>query len=284
MKRNGIRHLVIILIAVVLLLPFHGCSRGQEAERKPAAAGSEKKELPSELKSIRSELDKLIAQLEQTAMIMVDCPTSDDQSGEEEDSGGPEEPKEQGGDSASKQQSSGSSQEIWSQIGERVAKLHQDWNEAEAVVIKEGLSTDIRDKFENSLEELTISTDQRNVERSLFSALEVYRYYPEMVDLFESKIPAEYFRLRNAAMVIRYESGRTKWEEAQQEVPKLKTQWDIIEKNQAIENQQIRQKTENAVNDLENAVDKEEICLVEIKSDILMKNLEEIEKKLNASM
>ncbi len=284
---------VVILIIIILMGLVVGCSGSKEAEKKPSSS-SKKADLPSGLKSIRTELEKLILQLEQTAQILPESSTQQSDAGKQQSGGGGEQGKSEQGSqadtqsqsgSAAKQSTSSETQDTWSKIADSVKTIHQSWNEVEAVAVQEGLSTDTRDKFEKALEELTIKTDEKRTEESLFAALEVYRYYPDMVDLFDSKIPAEFFRLKYEIMLIRDEAGGEKWEEASvEELPKLKAQWDILKKNEAIKDEDISKKTENAVTDVENAVEKQEACLVQIKSEILMKNMDEIEQKLNNSM
>ena len=279
MKKFNFRLLVIILIITISPGLIAGCSSSKEAEKKPSSS-SDKTDLPSGLKSIRSELEKLIPQLEQTAQIL---PGSSIQAEQQSGGGGGEQQSEQNTEKE-QQPPPSETQDTWSKISDSIKKIHQSWNETEAEVIKEGLSTDVRDKFERALEELTIKTDEKNIEGSMFAALEVYQYYPDMVDLFNSKIPAEFFRLKYEVMLIRAESGRERWEEARAELPRLKAQWDILKKNEALKDEDISKKTENSLNDLEDAVEKQEVCLVEIKSDIVFKNMDALEKKLNSSM
>ncbi len=287
MKKHRLRILVIILIILFLPGLVSGCSGGKEAEKKPSSSSEKAADLPPALKSIRSELEGLIAQLEQTVQILSGKSTQDEQqSGEEggEQQNGGQGQQESSSASGQKESPSSKIQDTWSKINDSVKKVHQNWNDAEAAVVKEGLSTDIRDKFEKALEELTIKTDERNIEESVFAAIEVYRYYPDMVELFDSKIPAEFFRLRYEVMLIKAESGRGNWEQARAELPNLKAQWNILKKNEAIKNEDISKKTENSLNDLGDAVEKQEACLVEIKSEIVMKNMDALEKKLNTSM
>lgn len=288
MRKIRIRSLAIFLIIVIIAGLLTGCSK--EAEKKPAKE-DQKKELPSELKSMGKELEKLISQLEQTAGItgLVCLP---EQSGGGEQSGAGEGKKSQGGSSGEEEgkgsqsagQESSNMQDHWSKIGEGVNKLHQNWNQTEAVVVKEGLASEIRDGFENSLEELTINVDRKSIEGSILASLKAYGYYPEMVQLFNSRIPAEFFALKHRTMLINYYSAQEKWVEAQAELPKLKTQWEILKKSEALKDKEISQRTENSLKDLESAVSRQESCLVQIKSDIVFKNLDEVEKKLNSSM
>ncbi|NLO21029.1 MAG: hypothetical protein GX119_03400 [Syntrophomonadaceae bacterium] len=282
MRGTRLKSLVITLIIVIIGGLLAGCSK--EAEKKPAS-DTQKKELPSELKSMRKEIDKLISQLEQTAGIMSQCPESEQSGGSKEEKSQQGSSKEQDGQgSQSVGQESSNTQGQWSQIREGVNKLHQNWNQTETIVVKEGLASEIRDGFENSLEELTINVDQNSLEGSLLSALKAYGYYPEMVQLFNSRIPAEYFGLKHRIMLIRYQSAQAKWVEAKAELPKLKTQWEILKKSEALQDQEISQRTENSLKDLESAVSRQESCLVQVKSDIAFKNLDEIEKKLNSSI
>ncbi len=269
-----------MLTVIILSGLLAGCSGDKKAEKKPSSS-SEKSDLPPGLKSIHAELEKLIPQLEETAQTL---PCSSNQNEQQSSDG--EGSKQQSGQNAEEEQEQSPSvtQDTWSKITDTIKKIHQSWNEVEAKVVKEGLTTDVRDKFEKSLEELTIKTNDKNIEESVFAALEVYRYYPDMVDLFNSKIPAEFYRLKYEVMLIRAESGRLKWEQASAELPKLKAQWDILKKSEAIKDEDISTKTENSLNDLENAVEKQEACLVEIKSEIMMKNMDAIEQKLNGSM
>lgn len=288
LKKFKLRLLVMILTIFIVPALVAGCSNSKEAEQKPSSS-SKKADLPSGLKNLRSELEALIPQLEQTAQILPGSSSQgEEQSGGEggEQQSGESGQGEQGSSSGGgqQQQQSSGNQDTWSKISDHVKKIHQSWNEVEGVVVQEGLSTDVRDNFENALEELTINTERKNIEGSLFAALGASRYYPDMVDLFDSKIPAEFFRLKYEVMLIRAESGKENWLPARVELPIVMAQWDILKKNEAIKEEDISKKTENSLKDLENAVEKEEACLVEIKSDIVINNLDDLEQKLNASM
>lgn len=288
LKKFKLRLLVMILTIFIVPALVAGCSNSKEAEQKPSSS-SEKADLPSGLKTLRSELEALIPQLEQTAQILPGSSSqAEEQSGGEggEQQSGESGQGEQGSSSGGgqQQQQSSGNQDTWSKISDHVKKIHQSWNEVEGVVVQEGLSTDVRDNFENALEELTINTERKNIEGSLFAALGASRYYPDMVDLFDSKIPAEFFRLKYEVMLIRAESGKENWLPARVELPRVMAQWDILKKNEAIKEEDISKKTENSLKDLENAVEKEEACLVEVKSDIVINNLDDLEQKLNASM
>lgn len=284
-----------ILIIFISIFVLYGCSNNDEASKKPVTE-QQKPEMPSSLKSIRSELEKIIPQLEQTAQIM---PQELMKNEEEGSQGGEEAGKEKGkqqqgqeGEKSSQETGSDKQQpqggqammDIWGGIKESVKKIHENWNKVEGTAIKEGLGTETRDKFESALEELTLRSDEKKIEESLFAALDVYRYYPDLSELFDSKIPPEFFRIKYEVMYIRDLTGREKWDEAKAGLPNLQTQWEILRRNETLKNEEVTSNTENSINDLINMVEKEKNYLVQIKSSIVMDNLDQIEEKLNNSI
>jgi len=279
-----------VLILIVLLLPallIPGCSGSKEAEKKPSSE-KEKAELPGGLNSIRMEMDKLIAELEQKAQVGPEVcgeeaePTDGDgQDQQAQSSSGGEEKT---AESAENKQESQNNEDSWSKIASGVKKTHQSWNEVEAEAVKEGLDTETRDLFEQALEVLTIKIEQKNIENSLFAVLEVYRYYPDMVDLFDSRVPAELFRLRYEVLSIRAEAARAGWDKAKEHLPELQTWWDVLKKMEAVKDEDIIQITGTSADDVKIAVEKEEKCLVQIKSEIFISNLDKIEKKFQNAM
>lgn len=291
--RNSIAGSTLLISLIISVFLLCGCSNN-EASKKPTAE-QQKPELPSSLKSIRSELEKIIPELEQAAQIMPQELMERASGGGQEKGkeGSQQQQFEQSGEESSRQapgkqlepiQEEQKTMDTWAGIKESIKKIHENWNRVEAAAIKEGLSTEIRDKFENALEDLALSSDARNIEESLFAALEVYRYYPDMTELFDSRIPPEFYRLKYKVMLIRDLAGREKWDQVKAEIPSLRTQWEILKRNDAIKEHEIAGNTENSISDLKNVAGKQENYLVQIKGSIVMNNLAEVEERLNNSM
>ncbi len=110
-----------ILIILLITVQFKaGWSGGKEAEKKPAP-GSSKADLPASIKSIWSEIDSLIPQLEQTAWIFSECQVEQEAGGDSGESSSGEGSQSQQKSTSGEEQSAGSkTQDTWSSINESV--------------------------------------------------------------------------------------------------------------------------------------------------------------------
>lgn len=172
----------------------------------------------------------------------------------------------------------------WMKEDQSLKSIHQNWNTLEPEAIRAGLTTTSRDNFEMALDDLTRQIGERNIEGTLFAAITLYRYYADVAQVFSTSIPPEFFRVKYEAMEATSRAGKEEWELAREHAAKIPEHWSHLKVQAAGIDEKLVSRTEFSIQDLEQAVEAEEVHLVQIKGEILMKNLRQMEEKLKRQL
>lgn len=170
--------------------------------------------------------------------------------------------------------------EQWEKIDKKIEEVHQKWNTYEPESMKKGATTDRTDKFSESINSLTKSIEARNIK-------EIYRFGSEsmlnlkpMFDLYDDDIRGDINKLK----YITYQSylkaisgnttqGISLLNETQEDIQKIKLK--LEKKDSKIE---VLDKLELSMMDMAKSLKMKSISLIRIKKDIIIKNLEELDK------
>jgi len=276
---------IAILLAVVLILP--GCSNKKEDSqaRKPQTASSQKPKAPSEMKSIITDLEKIIAGLEKKvkmsskSILQQDSQISTEK--EEQQSNNSKGQQGQGEQSQEGQANQNKSSLVWQEEVSSVKKIHQNWNAVEPETVKAGMSVSERDSFEMALEKLTLEIGQQNTENSLGAAIELYGEYANLVKVFDMPVPAELYQLKYELMAASAAAGKKEWQVAQERIPRINEYWDHLKVKAKAKDEKLMTRTEFSIKDMINAFQSKEIDLLLVKAEIVMTNLQKLEKELS---
>lgn len=293
MMRLGYKIIIVFLLATVLFLP--GCSsKNKDSQaQKPLKSSSQKPKAPSEMKNILTDLEKIIAGLEQKIKaesksgLMQGTQKAGAQSNQSTQK---QSQQSENGQSQSKQeeqqtQSKSNEQKIesdWQNEISGIKKIHQEWNKLEPQCVKAGLSVSARDSFESALDKLTLGVGKQDKKASIVAAIEVYGEYASLVELFNAPVPSDFYRLKYEIMSAVAEAGQNEWDLAQERIPRIKEYWNHVKVQTKQEDENLMNCTDFSLQDLENAFMSRETDLLLIKTEIVMKNLQELEKKLSS--
>jgi hypothetical protein len=168
----------------------------------------------------------------------------------------------------------------WTKEQESIKKINQQWNSLEPEAIRAGLNPEIRDKFEKTMEELTMNISDRKAKESLLGAIELYHSYSDMAAVLKSKLPPPYYRVKYEVMMTAALANGLQWDAAQPHASSLTQQWEMLKMKDEGKNSETFTKTEYALTDVKRAVELKQKQLVLIKTEIAMQNLEDLRKKL----
>jgi hypothetical protein len=255
-----------------------GCSSKSSAEKKPSSSVGQKPKAPAELKSIATELDMLIAELDKKFK-MQNMPAMQ-QNIQLNPQG-----KSQGGQSQGAQSQGGQSQKQatdWQKEFSSLKTIHTNWNNLMPEAVQAGMSIDSRNQFSKALEQLTQDISKQKLEDSLSAVLMVYKNYADLNQIFTSSVPAEFYQVKYETMTAIFESSRKNWTAAGEHVPKFKEHWVYFSAQAKEADPKILSRTEFAVLDLEQAIKSKQMELVMIKGEITMTNLKSLEEKLSS--
>ncbi|MBC7075158.1 MAG: hypothetical protein H5T98_03570 [Syntrophomonadaceae bacterium] len=264
----------VFLIGMVLMVSWivPGCAQKQSEAQKPGTSSEQdqKPEAPPALEDMRADMAAIISELETKVkrQKMSSLQQKTELVSEEE--------LQQGGT----QQKSGQEQQgDWQKEESSLKKIHLKWNILEPEAMRAGLNPTSRNNFEKALNELTEAIGQHKLEESIFAAINLYKYYSDVAEVFETPVPPALFRVKYETMKAAAEAGRGNWQTAQQHSVKIQEEWEGLKtKAQEVE-KNLTNRTEFSIFDFKQAVESQQLVLVMIKSEIVMRNLQELEKK-----
>ncbi|MEA4846621.1 MAG: hypothetical protein VB106_05235 [Clostridiaceae bacterium] len=164
-------------------------------------------------------------------------------------------------------------------IKTEVMELHSAWNSYETRAIADfAMQTAIND-FESALNNLTRTVEAQDAYMSLLEVNQLYKYLPDFYMLYESKVPPDLDRLRFAAKKIKLLSEKQNFTGANDVLIYFENTWMTARPKLKSDNAEIVSKFEFAFADLKNSVMAKNEMIVEAKTEVLLKLIDEIEKK-----
>lgn len=168
-------------------------------------------------------------------------------------------------------------------IKKDVLELHSAWNSYEAKAISDfAMQTTIND-FESALNNLTKTVEVQDAYLSLLEVNQLYKYLPDFYMLYESKVPPDLDRLRFAAKKIMLLGEKQNFAGANDVLLYFENIWMTARPKLKSENAEVVSKFEFAFADLKNSVIAKNEMIVKAKSEVLLKLIDEIEKKAEKS-
>ncbi len=276
----------IILLTLSLTLP--GCSGSRNSEaKKPGTVIGQKPQAPQAHSQFLTDLEQIIAAIDDKykseispESLVQRTKLEPEESSEEEKASTPQaNSKSKETQNQSKKSQSGPLSSDWSKEDQTLKSMHKKWNMLEPEAVKAGLSISKRDRFESRLENLTAAVARRTPGMALKAAVELYGSYADVVEVFTSPVPPDYFRLKYEAMASTLQASQRQWALAGQHAARLREYWDQVKAQAQGADQSVISRTEFSVQDLEQAIEKQQIELVMLKSEILMNNLKSLKNE-----
>ena len=317
---NTIKPLYRIILPILILLSllsFASCSPQKKPDLEKAQKEAEEKKPPDELDKLKDSIKKVEKALEaiheenKKPMFMqqekIEKQASEEGKKQEGEQGGQSGEQGGGGEGSSGGSESGGGQQKqqaqapkltpeqlklkldqeqykkYENIKKDVLELHSAWNSYEAKAISDfAMQTTIND-FESALNNLTKTVEAQDAYLSLLEINQLYKYLPDFYMLYESKVPPDLDRLRFAAKKIMLLSEKQNFTGANDVLLYFENIWMTARPKLKSENAEIVSKFEFAFADLKNAVIAKNDMIVEAKSEVLLKLVDEIEKKAEKS-
>jgi hypothetical protein len=276
-----------------MILP--GCSgKSNKESKKPAQQSTQKP--PEELKKIVSDIESLITDIAKLInmqsttqqMKMVDSNASQSNSTSEK-SGNNESVNSQNNNQNKQQNGQINSnttmqqQKSWQTLETKLKDIHKNWNKIESDAIKAGLTVTERNNFKTAMENLTIEINKKNEMSGLKTAVELYGQYASLAKAFKTSIPADYYKTKYEIMAAGIEAMEGEWDKASERMPLMKESWKSLKTQVKVKDEKLLNRSELSMDDFEAAVAGKNIDLVTIKAEIVLENLQQIEKALSKS-
>lgn len=169
------------------------------------------------------------------------------------------------------------------EIKKDVMELHSAWNSYEAKAIADfAMQTTIND-FESALNNLTKTLESQDSYLSLLEVNQLYKHLPDFYMLYESNVPPDLDRLRFAAKKIQLLSEKKDFTGANDVLLYFENIWMTARPKLKKGNEETVSKFEFAFADLKNSVMAKNEMIIEAKAEVLLKLVDEMEKKAEKS-
>lgn len=171
---------------------------------------------------------------------------------------------------------------MWHEINTKIAGLHKKWNTLESEVIKSGASQESISGFENTLNNLTISSSQYNFIDTLFYSNKLTSYIPDLIKNFKVKVPSPIYYMKYHLRQIILDCRIKDYDSASKNYNKLNIYKDALV-SQLIDKKltKLANKLNTSIKDLENALILKDLNIIKIKASVVMSNMELVKEELS---
>lgn len=297
MKRFKVLYLIGMLVFVAMII---GCSKGAQ-ERPELKEEADKEKIPPALASMDESIHKLIENIEGINDVIEikpkDIEPVEDQQQEEKKSGqeqGEESKKGEASQTFEQQLSVQEKQEMvqqdkaaqvlekWKSSEEDLNSIHELWNEYESTAIKDGADTDRIQKMERALNNLTLYIDAQDQDPALIEANNIILSLSNFMDFYKGNIDGLLGKIEYMARQSYMNAKENNWGGAEEKVTQGDSLITSLRQRANIEEKQkpLIEKMTLSIEDLKKAIGEESLKLLEIKRDIVIKNVETLKNEL----
>lgn len=166
----------------------------------------------------------------------------------------------------------------WPEIESLVSNLHYQWNDFMPEIAKKGADMKIVDNFDNALNTLTTTVASKNTKKALAAANSLYSHIPDLYSLYRLKMSPEVKRMVYYGRSIILEAQNDNWEQVTKDNKALEKSWSLFRNTLEKEQQQIGDKLNFSIYELDKVSSEKNKQLSDIKGRIVLSNIKELQK------
>jgi len=278
-KNIIIKIMCVALIFVLLLFGGVSCKRKEE---RPASPDTKEK-IPKELMSMYEKTENIFEEVEKFQEEMKKPDTAGQEQGKEEDTG---KPQEQQGEEQQQQEKSpmDKKQEKMKQTFEKIDKMikeiHTNWNSYEVKAMDDNANDMDISYFENTLNRLTVVSENKNPLDVLTQTNKLALHMADFFDLYKGDTEADIIRIKYHIRQIYLYGQQEEWNKAEQQSIEIDPLFIRISHKvkSGKESKELLEKLRLSLEDVKNVITVQNLELMNIKRDIVLKNLDEIKE------
>jgi hypothetical protein len=263
-----LRKKAIVFFNIIVALFLISSCKGNPS-KKPNAY-EKKDKAPQSLNSILENVNSILKDVEEVKKVAIKPELSDED--KEKDSKNKTDEKK-----TSKEKEI---QKLWDSMNKSINDIHKYWNVYEIEGAKKGITADSTFKFEESINSLTLAIENRDSFNILNSGSEVYKNLSSFFDLYKDEIKGDISKIKYCVYkaYLIAEKGEI---DASKEVL---TEAENYINNMRIKLTKDKEKSKNvdkisfSIQDMKEVLKLNNSNLLKIKRDIVLKNLETLEK------
>jgi len=277
--------IVIVLVVTSAIMILSGCGVIKKISSSPDELSQENQQTnkaPKDLMHIETTIEEIFQTLGAPALGQKEKQESMQLQSSENKGGSQSGDDNKNNGSASQEDNTkeDNTKDNWSDISVKVESLHLSWNEYMPQAVEKGANNNIIDDFGSALNTLTTGLNDREEEKSILAANNLYAVIPELYSLYEKKdLPQLKKIIFYTRSCILY-SLTADWTSTDSFLEELKSAWTIFKNTLKEEQKQKSNKVDLSIYELEKVVQEQNSQLANIKGRITLVNIEELEKTL----
>lgn len=304
--------LIVLIISCGIII---GCQGGQE-QRPEAKPKDDKEKIPEALTTMDESVHSIITSIESieevTQLKPEDLKPQEEQQGGQQQGGQSQGQQQQsgggqsgggGGQGAQGGQQGGQQQpqpspeeqqekkqmekqaqvlEKWTSAEDEVKSLHESWNGYESTAKKDGGDGQKIDKMETALNTLTSSIEAKNEDGVLNASNEMILSLSNFMGLYKGNPNGTLGKMEYLARQSYMDAKGDDWQTAGQRVQEKDSLMDTLRQIADVKKEQepLLEKLNLSLEDLQKAVEAQDVALLQIKRDIVIKNVETLKEEL----
>jgi len=165
-------------------------------------------------------------------------------------------------------------------LKKKVADLHGKWNSFEPKAVKALAQPKSIEEFEKSLDDLTSTIQSKDEYMSLLAVNQLYKTLPDFYELYTTKEPPDLDRLKFSVKKIKLLAEKEDYNSMKPTMEYLINVWSAAKPKLKKDVNDLMNNFEFALNDLKTAVENKSKIIIDAKSDVLTKIIDQIVEKL----
>lgn len=166
----------------------------------------------------------------------------------------------------------------WPKFEKMVAQLHAQWNTIQPNIVTQGATPEMQKSFSNTLNELTMTITRQELFSGLIAANDLYNKSISFERLLKMKSSTEAKKILYHGRDAVYKALNNQETAGEKSIEKAMRSWEIV-KHQ-IKDQNMINKFEFSLTELDEAIKHKDPNLIKIKAQIAGKNIQEIIRTL----
>lgn len=271
-KKASVKAVSVLLALEIFLLT--GCQNSSQysADSNSSQSSSESEKVPADLTGLENNIETIVKAL--------DGPAVQGSQGSESSQSVQSSSSQQGNQSS--QQGNGSSsssqQDPMEKIASIVENMHYQWNNLMSEAIKKGASNDLVNNVDNSLNNLSNIVKSKDKMNIMIAANRLYAYIPDLYSLFQTKSSPQIKRMRYYSREAILNASIADWNQADSNINSLKSVWALYKNSLNKDQQDLANKLDLSIYELEKVVKERNQSLVNIKGKIELSNMQNLEE------
>jgi hypothetical protein len=172
-------------------------------------------------------------------------------------------------------------EENWKMIKVLTDSLYFTWNSLQPELVNKGISTNQTGYFNAALEDMSRFIMEEDIENAQIAAFRMAEALAAFSSYYRTKIPAELKRIQSLTVGIHFFAGQGDWEKSQELANLLQQEFSKLKPLMQNDQSQSFQMLEFSLADLNNSVQKQDLNLLVLRTNLVTSNLREIESELS---